>query len=137
MPATTITEWYNSRTGALATDMSGSDKLVTNWFQVGVGAKRAATFVWTSTGSPVGVCGIEGTNEPAAGVEPPSVGRAVKGDALDLTKLDADPTTYQPGGDDDEGRLPIAFESPNEFLRETYTPTSGGTGATLLVHRGG
>lgn len=126
-----ITQWYDSVTGLPVTDLSSTNKLITDWVFVGVGFKCASTFVWPATGSPVGACGIEMTNDNAAGSETLATRLAVVGDAVDMTQFT--PAPVQPNGAT-AGRMPLSHESEGAFMRHTYQRTSGGTGSSLAIN---
>jgi hypothetical protein len=127
--AKTLNQFYNSETGAAVTDLSATVKLVTDWIFVGVGNPIGATFVWPATGSPVGVAGVEGSNDSRAG-ESPTTARLLDGAALDLA-AEFNPAVVQPNVS--AGDFSIDFESPADFLRYTYLRTSGGTGSSREV----
>lgn len=122
------TQLFDTVTGLQVADLSSTNKIVGNWIYVGVGSNVALTFAWPATGTPVGTCGVEFSNDPNCEGST-SAHRAVTGDALDLTTLV--PTPVQPAGT--ASRMPLRFDSGGVYLRPTYLATSGGTGATMTI----
>jgi hypothetical protein len=142
-----VSQMVDTVTGLPVTDLSSVNKLVTHWFRVGLGTKLGITPVWAATGSPAGTIGIEFTNDPSAGVD--HAGMAVRqripgdlanhvwteslaltGDAYPISGLV--PAPVQPAGT--AGRMPMAFESPGEYIRFSYMRTSGGTASVLTFN---
>jgi hypothetical protein len=125
----TITQWFDTVTGLQVSDLSSTNKLVTDWLYVGPGWEITETAVWPATGAPVGTFGVESSNEAVAG-HAPATARTLTGDALDLATLV--PAPVQPAGT--AGRMSLAFKAPGAYLRHTYQRTSGGTGSSLVVN---
>jgi hypothetical protein len=127
-----ITQWFDSVTGLPVTDLSSTNKLVTDWIPVGVGRKYSSTLVWPATGSPVGAVGVEGTNDYAARTSD-ATARTVVGDAVNLDTQFV-PAPVQPNAT--AGRMVLSDNSDCVFIRHTYLRTSGGIDSSMVINFG-
>jgi len=107
-----ITELTDTVTELAVTDLSSSNKIVSDWQDVGPGRYVSITSVWT--GTPTGIIGIEFTNEVS-----PTI--STIGDALPFNTMV--PAPVQPSGS--AGRMPLVFVSTGQYFRLTYQRTSG------------